>query len=278
MAYNDDDYEENSYSDSEHKSPWEQAQDEGRLDEFERFTNDLYGGGRQSFSGIDLYDPSTYGPPDPSSHRAWDERLPGIPGTSPSFDGRPRYLPDRPPMRGFNINMPGMPEWNAPGLPTIDPFQAPDPFAAPNPQEIFNDPTYGMRESEGRRALEQSAAAGGVLRTGGTLKDLIKYGQQFASNEYGAVYNRAADVYDRNFRNLLSTWESNRGLAFDRYHAELQGMLPGFQAEMEGYRSSVQAEIERARSEYQREWDAYQQDLDSARWEWEFGLDAAGQE
>lgn len=56
---------------------------------------------------------------------------------------------------------------------------------------IANDPGYQFRLSEGQKALERSAAAKGGLFSGGTLKDLTRYGQNFASNEFQNVYNRA---------------------------------------------------------------------------------------
>jgi hypothetical protein len=52
------------------------------------------------------------------------------------------------------------------------------------------DPGYAFRLSEGQQALERSAAARGGLFSGGMLKDLTKYNQDFASNEYGNAFNR----------------------------------------------------------------------------------------
>jgi hypothetical protein len=52
------------------------------------------------------------------------------------------------------------------------------------------DPGYNFRLSEGQKALERSAAAKGGLFSGGTLKDLTQYNQNFASNEFTNAYNR----------------------------------------------------------------------------------------
>ena len=49
---------------------------------------------------------------------------------------------------------------------------------------LQNSPGYQFRLGEGLKALERSAAARGTLLTGGTLKGLTRYGQEFASNEY----------------------------------------------------------------------------------------------
>lgn len=52
------------------------------------------------------------------------------------------------------------------------------------------DPGYQFRLGEGMKAIENSAAARGNLNSGATLKALTRYGQDFASNEYGNAYNR----------------------------------------------------------------------------------------
>jgi hypothetical protein len=55
----------------------------------------------------------------------------------------------------------------------------------------FNaDPGYSFRLSEGRKALENSAAARGGLLSGNTLKGISDYGQQSASQEYQNAFNR----------------------------------------------------------------------------------------
>jgi len=78
-------------------------------------------------------------------------------------------------------------------------YAKPPAFRAPTLEEAMQEPGYKFRLDQGQRALEQSAAARGVLNTGGTLKDLLQYGQDFASNEYGNVYNRAVNDYMTNY-------------------------------------------------------------------------------
>jgi hypothetical protein len=56
--------------------------------------------------------------------------------------------------------------------------------------DFQTDPGYEFRLGEGAKALERSAAAKGQLFSGGTLKDLTQYNQNFASNEFGNAYNR----------------------------------------------------------------------------------------
>ena len=56
------------------------------------------------------------------------------------------------------------------------------------------DPGYGFRFAEGAKALERSAAARGNLLSGNTGRALQAYGQNLASQEYGAAYNRLAGL------------------------------------------------------------------------------------
>jgi hypothetical protein len=61
----------------------------------------------------------------------------------------------------------------------------------PSSVDVTQDPGYAFRQQEGQRAVESSAAGGGGLLSGATLKALNKYGQNLASEEYGKAYERA---------------------------------------------------------------------------------------
>lgn len=60
--------------------------------------------------------------------------------------------------------------------------------------DFKQDPGYQFRMDEGIRALDRSAAARGTLNSGGQLRKLTRYGQDYASNEYQNVYNRIAQI------------------------------------------------------------------------------------
>jgi hypothetical protein len=59
---------------------------------------------------------------------------------------------------------------------------------------FMTDPGYQFRFEEGQRALERGAAANGGLLSGGFGRQMTRYGQDYASNEYGNVYNRIANI------------------------------------------------------------------------------------
>lgn len=78
----------------------------------------------------------------------------------------------------------GLPTWN-------------QQFQAPNAANEQNDPGFAFRLQQGQQALERSAAARGGLLTGGTAQAEQQFGQDYASNEYGNVYNRALQQYQQ---------------------------------------------------------------------------------
>ena len=116
---------------------------------------------------------------------------------------------------------------------TVDPFAA-EGFVAPTGAEAAQDPGYQFRLEEGQRALEQSAAAKGMLRTGNTWKDLQRYGQGMATSEYDKVYGRRMGEYQQDYQRQL---QENQ-LAYQR---ELQGYGTGIQAQQLGERSRLSA-------------------------------------
>lgn len=59
------------------------------------------------------------------------------------------------------------------------------------------DPGYQARLDEGIRARERSASARGVLSSGGTLRGVERYAQDYASNEYQRVFDRISTIAGR---------------------------------------------------------------------------------
>ena len=113
-----------------------------------------------------------------------------------------------------------------------DPFSYAD-FKVPGAEGMYADPGYQFRLDQGRKQLEASAAGRGLLRTGGTLKGLMDYGQNAASQEYGNVFNRAlqtygtnrsnaADIYGTNYNLYKDTYGQNLGLARQRWQDDAQ--------------------------------------------------------
>ena len=55
-------------------------------------------------------------------------------------------------------------------------------------------PGYQFRFNEGQRAVESGAASKGMLMSGGTLKDLVRFGQGTAADDFNQQFNRTASV------------------------------------------------------------------------------------
>lgn len=122
--------------------------------------------------------------------------------------------------------------------PTFTPptFATPPPFEykqyqAPTKDSIYADPSYQFRIGEGRKALEQSAAGRGTLRTGGTLKDLVNYGQQAASQEYSNIFDRSVQAHNQGLTQALGTYTTNYGVGRDAYDRLYDGKKATFDAQ-----------------------------------------------
>ena len=158
--------------------------------------------------------PSSTPAPPPSGPIPTDTGTGGAGGAGPNGNG------------GFGGDYPsrfsGWPSYAAPDY--LDPGRFdPGPaftyreFVGPSGEDVLNEPGFQFRLDQGRKALEAAAAGRGVLRAGGTLKDILGYGQNFASQEYGNVWNRALQEYDTNRSNAMDTWQTGYGGRRDAY-------------------------------------------------------------
>ena len=66
--------------------------------------------------------------------------------------------------------------------------------AGPDYSAFFKSPGYDFRFDEGMRAVDRSAAARGMLMSGGTLRELQRYGQGFASGEFNNYATRLSEL------------------------------------------------------------------------------------
>ncbi len=63
--------------------------------------------------------------------------------------------------------------------------------------DITQDPGYQFRLSEGQKGIERRASAGGQRFSGGTLAELSRYGQDYASQEYDKAFGRLAGLQNQ---------------------------------------------------------------------------------
>ena len=118
----------------------------------------------------------------------------------------------------------------APGL--LQPWTT--PFVEPTAADAAKNPGYAFSFDEGIKALQKSAAAGGTLLTGGTMKDLTKWAQGYASTQYGVVRDRAMQDYETAY----GIFENNQNKQYQRLmglSAQGQSAAAGQAASAENY-------------------------------------------
>lgn len=128
----------------------------------------------------------------------------------------------------------------------IPSYQAPTPlsignFVAPTALDEQNDPGYLARLNLADLGLNKSAAAHGTLLTGGTQKDIGQFNQDYASNEYGNVYNRALQAYQTNANTALGVYGANNTAGQNAYSLNLQGQGQGYNQSLQGFYGNLAA-------------------------------------
>jgi len=86
--------------------------------------------------------------------------------------------------------------WMSAGLSALEKFQS---RLDSGPGDLESDPGYQFRLAEGEKALQRSASARGGLLSGAAAKEMTRYSQGMASQEYGNMWNR----YQQTMGNLF---------------------------------------------------------------------------
>jgi len=100
-------------------------------------------------------------------------------------------------------------------------------------EDLLNEPGYQFGLNEGRRTVDQSAAARGSLFSGKTLRDLVQFGQDYGGTKYGEAFNRDAANKNRKFSMLSSLSGGGASAASDLGQAgmtsasNIAGLLTG---------------------------------------------------
>jgi hypothetical protein len=161
-------------------------------------------------------------------------------GGEPNAGNDPTGAGPQAPAGAAKYSFSPVPAFNAPQ------FQWNEEFRAPSYTEAEQDPGYLFRVNEGRRALEQSAAGRGTLRTGGTLKDIVNYGQNAASQEYGNVFDRYSQGYNTRFNTER-----------DKYNFQYQGAKDQYSPKLFEWQTKTAFGTQSARDAWQKGWEDY---------------------
>lgn len=130
--------------------------------------------------------------------------------------GRPYNGPVRTDASGNPVDAAGnrltaIAQFEAPSITQEEAEAAASPYAGTflekfTGQDLYRDPSYQFRLSEGERLLRARQAAGGNRFGGQAMKDIVNYGQEAASQEYGSAF-------DRFMRTKQSLYERLAGIA-----------------------------------------------------------------
>lgn len=157
-------------------------------------------------------------------------------------------------------------KFERPGEFQFEDFQAPTPFKGPEwqaPTDVgeHNDPGYEARLREGQKAIERSAAARGTLLTGGTLKDLGNYAQEYAANEYQNVYNRAFQDYSTNYQRQANEYNQAAEAAYRDYVTSRQNAFGNYQTNWENalnaYKTNFDTQFQPWQANYQQAYNSW---------------------
>ena len=168
------------------------------------------GSGITPYNPLANYNPETYNAPDPF-------RPPAYEGATPF--SRPEYA-------------------------------AAQPFTGLSVEEMNADPGYQFRMQQGQQALERSGAARGVTNTGGTLQNILDYGQQAGSQEYGAAYGRKLGEYGMNEQNRFNAYQSNYANALGTYNTNEQNRAGAFDRNVGNAANAYNTNAENAYRQY----------------------------
>jgi hypothetical protein len=178
----------------------------------------------------------TFTPPTPAP-------LPEAPAfTPPTYTPPPAFNYDTPapvytPPPAFEYGDFNAPTFTAPPAFSYGDFSY-DAFKGPSYDQATSDPGYQFRLQQGTDRLQNAASARGTLNDSGTLKALLDYGQDAASQEYANVWQRDFNAYGANRANAADQYNVNRSNAADIYNKNYQTQY------VDPYRNNYQAALD----------------------------------
>jgi hypothetical protein len=208
--------------------------------------------------------PPTVNPNAPVPNNPWPTvPTDNLPPEQPRQTPGPGPSPDPTIVTGPRVDDPMAPQPPTASPPTFTPPNytppppavAPPPFSwesfvDPDPNELLNDPTYKFTLKQEQDRIERSAAARGVLNTGGTINDLMTNAADIASTGYHDLWNRKRSDYDTNRANAFQNYTTNYGIGkdvqdfnyasqyLDPFKMTYQGNLDTFNAQQHNFDQS----------------------------------------
>lgn len=143
-------------------------------------------------------------------------------------------------------SLPGAPSYTAPTF-TAPTYTKPDAYQAgtftpPTADSVLSDPGYKFGLDQGVSTLSNAKAAQGLFGTGSTLKDIIGYGNDYATTKYDDAYGRQLSTFNTNEADRLGAYNTNYTTQYtDPYKFAYQGALDAFAPQMAQFNANVSA-------------------------------------
>jgi hypothetical protein len=157
---------------------------------------------------------------------------------------------------------------------TYTDFVSSQPYKPPSSDDILQDPSFVFRMKEGQDALENSAAGKGVLRSSGTLKDILRYGQNLASTEYGNIDTRNFRNWQANDTTRFRDWTGGLTAASDAYKTNYGGDVDAYDRLFAGALAENQSATRNSELARNNSWNEYLAGLDLKKFNQQFGYNA----
>jgi len=106
--------------------------------------------------------------------------------------------------RQYDLTRTDQAPWREAGSVALGQMQSPDFNKDFGAADFQKDPGYDFRMAEGQKAIDRGAAARGSFDSGRTMKELTRYSQNVASDEYNNAYNRFNNDRTNRFNRLSS--------------------------------------------------------------------------
>lgn len=183
-------------------SPWYGNPDWEPPDGYQ-FYGYTWNGGQPSLAPTNTPGSPGYDPNAPSLHQPIPPPggTPPPPGTTPPPTNNGGNNPILPPGSIGSLLKPfdgTAPVYTDPRYPAAPSFPQIPNWQSPTGEEAANLPGYKFARDQGLEALQNSAAARGVTNTGGTLEDIVKFGDQFAGQNYQTARSNSLEDYQNN--------------------------------------------------------------------------------
>lgn len=125
--------------------------------------------------------------------------------------------------------LPNVPTANLPPFPTLPKWNPTDPTS------FQSDPQYVFNKGQGLAGVQQSAAARGLLNSGGTLKDIAQWTGDYANNYFNDVDTRRRNDYATDIQTqYIMPWEAAYRSALDALGPQMTGYTTNAAATQRG--------------------------------------------